>query len=68
MKKNMGPLDRLVRLLLGNLLIVLVLFGVIESSYALYLVLGGAALLLTSFFGFCPLYAAFVIDEGKISK
>ncbi|MHB9155834.1 MAG: YgaP-like transmembrane domain, partial [Endomicrobiales bacterium] len=32
MKKNLGPLDRLLRLLAGNLLILLVLFGVFDGT------------------------------------
>jgi hypothetical protein len=55
MKNNIGPLDRLVRLLLGNLFIFLPLFGVIPNEGYYYL--AGAAFMLTSFINFCPLYA-----------
>jgi len=55
MKNNIGPLDRLIRLLLGNLFIFLALFGIIPNEA--YYFLAGAAVLLTSFFSFCPVYA-----------
>jgi hypothetical protein len=57
MKNNLGPLDRLVRLILGNLLIFLALFQIIPYDIYAYMILAGGALLLTSFFSFCPIYA-----------
>jgi hypothetical protein len=63
MKNNIGPLDRLIRLLLGNLFIFLVLFGVIPGEGYYYL--AGAAFMLTSFFSFCPIYALFGITSLK---
>jgi len=66
MKKNIGPLDRLVRLLLGNLLVFLVLFGIIPGERYLYL--AGAAVLLTSFFSFCPAYVLLGISSDENNR
>ena len=63
MKNNIGPLDRLVRLLLGNLLIFLALFGVISGDGNWYL--AGVVVLLTSFFSFCPIYALLGISSRQ---
>jgi hypothetical protein len=66
MKKNIGPLDRLARLLLGNLFIFLALFGIIPNEGYYYV--AGAAFMLTSFFSFCPLYVLLGISSLKTVK
>ena len=66
MKKNIGPLDRLVRLILGNLLIFAVFFGIVPGDGYCYL--AGAAVLLTSFFSFCPVYWVLGISSLKNSQ
>ncbi|MGB7213067.1 MAG: DUF2892 domain-containing protein [Gemmatimonadales bacterium] len=50
---NMGRFDRMVRFILGVLL--LGLFGVLPSPWR-YVTLLGLVLITTAFTGFCPLY------------
>lgn len=56
MFRNLGWLDRSIRLLLALLLLVLYLNGVITGIPAFCLLVLGAALVLTSAMGVCPLY------------
>ncbi|HET7025955.1 MAG TPA: DUF2892 domain-containing protein [Gemmatimonadales bacterium] len=53
MLHNMGRIDRVVRFILGVLL--LGLFGVLPSPWR-YVTLVGLVLITTAFTGFCPLY------------
>lgn len=60
MKKNIGTLDRVLRILLG---LAIIAYGVINHSW-----LGaiGAVPLLTAFIGFCPAYCPLGISTcGK---
>ncbi len=60
--KNMGGMDRLVRLLLGVVLIVLALTGTIGVWGWL-----GLILVVTAFIRFCPLYRVFGMSTCKRS-
>ena len=59
MKKNMGSLDRTLRIIAGVIIVVLGL--VYQSWWGLI----GLILLLTAFVGFCPIYAPFKISTKK---
>ena len=59
MKKNIGSVDKIIRIILG---VVIIAYGVIESSWW---GLVGLVPLLTAFMGFCPLYAPFKISTDK---
>ncbi len=59
MKKNVGSVDKIIRIILG---IVIIAYGIIESSWW---GLVGLVPLLTAFMGFCPLYAPFKISTDK---
>lgn len=65
MKKNLGPLDRLIRLIFGNLFIVFVMLGIIIGEGASYLFWAGAVAIITSLISFCPLYAFFGISTKR---
>ena len=56
MKKNMGRLDRTIRLVLALVSVLLVIAGVVMGSLAVVLVILAAILVLTTLLGFCPLY------------
>lgn len=72
MKPNVGPADRLVRLILGIGLGALALFSglpVFAEPLWFWLTLGlGAVLIGTSAIRFCPLYAPFGISTCKVSR
>lgn len=59
MKKNMGSIDKTVRIILGVVIIVLGLY--FQNWWGLI----GVVLLLTSFLNFCPLYVPFGISTNK---
>ncbi|MGB5831775.1 MAG: DUF2892 domain-containing protein [Thiohalocapsa sp.] len=68
-KHNVGNIDRLIRAIVGALLIVGAFIG---SSWVAGLI--GAALVGTAYFRFCPVYALFDFssnkdeDEAPVSK
>ncbi len=60
MQKNVGGMDRWLRIILGIVLIVLVFVGPqIKWGWI------GLVPLLTGLFGFCPLYSPFKINTRK---
>lgn len=65
MKKNMGNLDRVLRLLGAGVLIVLYFLNVITGTLAVVSLVIAAVLVLTSFISFCPLYVPFKINTRK---
>jgi hypothetical protein len=65
MKKNMGGLDRIVRLVVALVVFSLYYFGVISGTLAYVLMALAAIFVLTSFVGFCPLYVPFGIKTCK---
>jgi len=69
MKKNMGSVDRIIRIILA--IVVLVLYLTDQLSGLALIILGIIAVifLLTSLIGFCPLYVPFKIStRKKVSK
>jgi len=65
MKKNMGTVDRVIRVLLAVVVAVLYLTGTISGTLAIILGIIALIFLLTSLFGFCPLYAPFKFSTKK---
>lgn len=59
MKKNMGSLDKGVRIAIAIGIALLYYFNVIESTLAYVLMALAIVFLLTSFMSFCPLYLPF---------
>lgn len=57
MKKNMGNVDRIIRVLLAVIFGALYFTGTVTGTLGLVLVILGAVFLLTSLVSFCPLYA-----------
>jgi small-conductance mechanosensitive channel len=65
MKKNMGTVDRSIRVLLALVVGVLYFTNQISGTAAIVLGLFAAIFLLTSFMAFCPLYLPFKISTKK---
>ena len=65
MKKNMGNLDRTIRLLVAAVIVVLYFLDVISGTLAIVLMVVAAIFILTSFISFCPLYYPFKISTRK---
>jgi len=66
MINNMGMLDRIIRIILAIVVIVLYLTGQISGVAAIILGVIAAIFVVTSLIGFCPLYTLFHIStKGK---
>ncbi len=65
MTKNMGTLDRVLRLILAIVVAVLYFTGLISGTAAIILGILAAVFLLTSVVGFCPLYTLFGFSTRK---
>jgi hypothetical protein len=65
MKKNMGSLDKIIRILLVIAIGVLYYTKVIDGTLALILGAFAVVLLLTSLISFCPLYMPFGINTKR---
>ncbi len=62
MKKNMGNLDRGIRIVVAIIFAALIVTGTVSGVLAIVLGVLAAVFLLTSVIGFCPLYAPFGIS------
>jgi uncharacterized membrane protein len=56
MKKNMGNTDRLIRLVLAAVFIILWFQNIVTGTMGIILLVLGVIFALTSVVGFCPLY------------
>lgn len=65
MKKNMGTLDRIIRLIIAAAIAVLFFTDVISGVWAIVLLVLAGIFLLTSLIGFCPLYTIFGASTCK---
>ena len=65
MKKNMGTIDKVVRILVAIVIIALYATNVISGTLAIILLALSAIFILTSFISFCPLYLPFGISTRK---
>lgn len=67
MNKNMGSADKAVRISLALLFAILIFAEVVSGFLAVVLGIFAVVFLLTSFVGFCPLYAIFKMSTIKKS-
>lgn len=65
MKKNMGKMDKIIRILLAIVISVLYFANIVTGTIGVILLILGGVFLLTSFISFCPLYAPFGINTCK---
>jgi len=68
MKKNMGIADKVVRILIALVIIVLFYFKVITGILGIILLVLAGIFLLTSFVSFCPLYRIFGYSTCSTQK
>ena len=64
MKKNMGIADRIIRIVIAIIVVVLYATGVIPGTLGIVLVTLSGVLVLTSIFGVCPLYLPIKLNTG----
>ncbi len=65
MKKNMGAADRLIRILVAVIAVVLFVTDIVSGAAGIIMLAVAGVFLLTSFAGFCPLYVPFRISTRK---
>lgn len=65
MRTNEGGADRLIRGLVGVVLLVLAFVGGLSGGAKTVVAVAGAILLVTGLIGFCPIYAIFGLSTGK---
>jgi hypothetical protein len=65
MNKNMGTIDRIIRVILAIVVILLYLAGTITGLAAIILGFIAAIFIITSIAGYCPLYVPLKISTRK---
>ncbi len=65
MKKNMGSVDKALRILVAIVIAVLFYTEVVTGVLGIVLLVLAGVFVLTSFISFCPLYLLFGINTGK---
>ena len=65
MKKNMGTADKVIRVLVAVVVLILYFTNVISGTFAVILLILAGILVVTSLLGTCPLYLLIGINTGK---
>ena len=65
MKKNMGTIDKTIRILVAVSIALLYFTNIISGMAAIILLIFAGIFILTSFVSFCPLYLPFGISTRK---
>ena len=65
MKKNMGTIDKVIRILVAVVVVVLYFTHVISGVLAIILLALSAIFVITSLLSFCPLYLPFGLSTRK---
>lgn len=68
MKKNMGGIDKTIRVLIAIAIGILIYTNVFTGTWAIILGVIAVVFLITSFFSFCPLYTLFGASTCGKSK
>ncbi|PTM05382.1 MAG: DUF2892 domain-containing protein [Bacteroidetes bacterium] len=66
MKKNMGKVDRTIRLIVAAIILLMYFTGNIAGTLATVLLVVAGIFVITSFINFCPLYRLFGINSCKV--
>jgi hypothetical protein len=65
MKKNMGTLDKAMRIIVAIVVVSLYFTDVISGTLAIVLLIFAGIFILTSLISFCPVYTLLGINTGK---
>ncbi|MFZ9661475.1 MAG: YgaP family membrane protein [Chitinophagaceae bacterium] len=68
MKKNLGGLDKMVRIILATVAAYLYLNHHVEGTLGYVVLAFGAIMLITSLISFCPLYRILNISSCQLKK
>ena len=66
MKKNMGNVDRGLRIIIAAIIVVLFFTNIITGTLGIVLLVLAGIFLLTGFISFCPLYAPFGLSTCSV--
>lgn len=65
MKKNMGTIDKVIRILAAVTIAILYFTNIVSGTLGIVLLAFAAIFVLTSLIGFCPLYLPIGLNTGK---
>ncbi len=65
MKKNIGTIDKVIRVLVAVIILVLYFTHVVSGTLAVILLILAGVFVVTSLLGICPLYLPFGLSTGK---
>jgi len=65
MKKNMGTTDKVIRVLVAVIILVMYFTHIISGTLAVILLILAGIFVVTSLLGFCPLYLLFGLNTRK---
>jgi hypothetical protein len=65
MKKNLGTIDRVIRILVAVAVLALYFTHLISGTLAIILLIVSAIFILTSVFSFCPIYFGLGLSSRK---
>ena len=65
MKKNMGTIDKTIRIIITLIVVALFFTKVISGTLGIVLLVLAGVFVLTSLVGFCPLYALLDLNSNK---
>lgn len=68
MKKNIGTIDKIVRIIIAVVIIVLYALNIISGTLAIVLLVIAAMFIVTSITGFCGLYTLIGINTCPLKK
>jgi uncharacterized membrane protein len=68
MKKNMGTADRIIRMLIAAVFVLLYYSGIVTGLLGIILLILALVFVATSFISFCPLYAMFGMSTCPVKK
>lgn len=68
MKKNMSSADRIIRLIIAAIMVVLYFTNVVSGTLAIIMLVLSAVFTFTSLISFCPLYSLFGISTCPVKK
>jgi len=66
--KNMGTIDRIVRVVIALVILALYFAGMLSGTIAIVLLILSGIFIITSLIGTCPLYLVFGIKTHKVEK
>jgi hypothetical protein len=68
MKKNMGTADKIIRLVVAAIFVVLYFTKVVTGVWGIIMLIIALMFVVTSFLSFCPLYLPFGIKTNNFYK